>query len=258
MRSMDEVLAGADRNMVELWTGLCRAAGGSREDRDGLRLLSSGIPVGFFNPAFVTAPVDDHARVIATARTFAQEHGVPFALLFRDETAPGLADACTAAGLVEHWRMPLMVLDPIPDADRERPEGLAIEAVDEASYDDYMATVCAGFGLPPEIAAPVMHGELLQIDGFTALLGRAADGAPASASGVFVTGTTAGVYNVATPEEHRSKGYGWAMTAAAARVGAEQGASRAILQASEAGEPIYRRMGYATPDRYRQFEPPSS
>lgn len=255
MRAMDEVLADADRNMVELWTGLCRAAGGSREDRNGLRLLSSGIPVGFFNPAFVTEPVDDHATVIGTARTFGEEHGVPFALLFRDETAPGLAEACAAAGFVEHWRMPLMVLDPIPDADPRPPDGLSIEVVVEANYDDYMATLCAGFGIPPEILTPVMHGELLAIDGFMGLLGRAADGAPASASAVFVTGTTAGVYNVATPEEHRSKGYGAAMTAAAARVGADQGATRSILQASAAGEPVYRRMGYATPDRYRQFEP---
>jgi GNAT superfamily N-acetyltransferase len=208
-----------------------------------------------FNPVFVTAPLADPGAAIETARTFAGDHGVPFALYFRDETAPDLAAACTGAGLVEHWRPPLMVLDPIPASDPRPPDGLSIEAVVEANYGDYMTTLCTGFGIPPEVVAPVLHGEMLAIDGFTGLLGRTADGTPAAASGVYVLGATAGVYNVATPPEHRSKGYGAALTAAAARLGAERGATRSILQASEAGEPVYRRMGYATPDRYRQFEP---
>lgn len=102
--------------------------------------------------------------------------------------------------------------------------------------------------------APVVGPATLDVRGFTGLLGRAADGAGAAASAVFVTGVTAGVYNVATRPEHRRRGYGEAVTAAAARVGAEAGARRAVLQASEAGEPVYRRMDYATADRYRQFE----
>lgn len=257
MRHMDEVLAGADRNMVELWTGLCAAAGGVREEADGLRLLSSGIPAGMFNPAFVIGPLDDHAAAISTVRSFAESRSVPFALYFRDETAPGLADACVAAGLVEHWQPPLMVLDPIPESDPAPPDGLAIETVTEANYDDYLDALCAGFGIPAEVVAPILHGEMLAIDGFTGFLGHAVDGTPVAASAVFVSGTTAGIYNVATAPEHRGRGYGAALTAAAARAGAAAGCTRSILQASEAGEPVYRRMGYATPDRYRQFEPSS-
>lgn len=254
---MDDALAAADRNMLELWTGLCACAGGAREDGDGLRMLASGIPAGMFNPAFVTGSIGDHAAAISTVRAFAEERGVPFAIYFRDATAPGFADACTAAGLVEHWRPPLMVLDPIPPSDPGPPEGLTIEVVAEANYDDYLAALCAGFGIPAEVVAPVLHGEMLAIDGFTGLLGRTPDGTPVAASGVFVHGTTAGVYNVATHPEHRRRGYGEALTAAAARLGADAGCTHSILQASEAGEPVYRRMGYATPDRYRQFEPTS-
>ena len=44
------------------------------------------------------------------------------------------------------------------------------------------------------------------------------------------------------------------MTWAAAIAGRADGASRSVLQASEMGEPVYARMGYQTPVRYRQFE----
>jgi ribosomal protein S18 acetylase RimI-like enzyme len=128
--------------------------------------------------------------------------------------------------------------------------------VDRDGFATYLDALCQGFGIPPELVGPAFPPEVLDINGFTGFLGRdRATGEPAAASAVFVTGTTAGVYNVATVAAHRRKGYGEAVTAAAARHGAEHhGATHAILQASEAGEPVYRRMGYATPARYRQFE----
>jgi ribosomal protein S18 acetylase RimI-like enzyme len=198
----------------------------------------------------------DPAAVLEAARSFYAERGAGYAVYFRDAVVPALADACAAAGMAEHWQPPLMVLDPIPATDPATPEGLTIEAVDSSSYDEYLGTLCAGFGIPPELVAPMAGGAMLGIDGFTGLLGRV-DGAPVAASGVFVDGTIAGVYNVATHPDHRKHGYGEALTAAAARRGAEAGCTVAILQASEAGEPVYRRMGYATPDRYRQFEGPA-
>ena len=67
------------------------------EVHDGeVTLLSSGLPVALFNPAFihrVQNPVATVARVL-------DDHGrlgVPFLISFRDEVAPGLADACGAA-----------------------------------------------------------------------------------------------------------------------------------------------------------------
>jgi ribosomal protein S18 acetylase RimI-like enzyme len=251
---MDEVLADADRNMLELWAGLAWAAGGQRRDDGGVVLLSTGLPIPMFNPAFVLdAPGGEAAAALLDrVRAHYVDLGLPFALYFRDATAPGLGPACEAAGLVEHWRAPLMVLDPIPPG-AVTVDGLAIEAVDGSTYDEYLHTLCDGFGMPYERMAPVLGPKSLDIPGFTGLLGRV-DGVAAAASAVYVSGSTAGVYNVATRPDHRRRGYGEAVTAAAARFGAEAGATRAILQASEAGEPVYRRMGYATPDRYRQFE----
>ena len=251
-----QVLADADRNMLRMWQGMVRTAGGVVEERDDVTLLASGIPIPMFNPAFVRPGAADPAGVLEAARSFYAERGAGYAVYFRDAEVPGLADACVAAGMAEHWQPPLMVLDPIPPTDPPLPDGLTIETVDASTYDEYLGTLCAGFGIPAELVAPMAGGSMLGIDGFTGLLGRV-DGAPVAASGVFVDGTTAGVYNVATHPDHRKKGYGEALTAAAARRGAEAGRTVAILQASAAGEPVYRRMGYATPDRYRQFEGPA-
>lgn len=246
-----EILAAADRNLWQLFEALAAAVpDGDRDDDGDLVRLSSGSPIGFFNPTFPKGPVDPAAAVARTSEWYG-EMGRPFVMLFREATAPGLADACTAAGLVEHWQMPLMVLDPIP-MDEPSIDGLEIIEVTADQLAAYLEVVCAGFGMPPELfreLGPSMFG----IESFIALLGLV-DGVPVATSAAYVSGDTIGVYNVAVLESHRRQGLGEALTAAAARAGAEAGATRSILQSSQLGEPVYRRMGYETLDRYRQFE----
>lgn len=240
--------------MTEMWRRFVAAAGGSVDELEGAVVMHSGIPIAMFNPAFVIGdPPDAPAVIAAVGEHFAERRG-PFAVYFRDAVAPRLAEACAAAGLVEHWQPPLMVLDPIPEEDPPTPDGVTIETVEATNYDTYLATLCAGFGMPAELIAPFEGGAMLNIAGFTGLIGRL-DGRPVAASAVFVHEDTAGVYNVATVPDHRGKGIGAAVTTAAARAGAAGGAQRSILQASEAGQPVYTRLGYATPTRYRQFEP---
>lgn len=209
--------------------------------------------MALFNPAHVVGAIGDPAAAVETIVGHYADLGVPFCILFRDEVAPGLADACAAAGLVEHWQMPLMVLDPIPD---EGPsvDGLEVTSVDASTLEAYGDVLSAGFGMPRELVSGLMGAELLvETPGFTGILG-VLDGEPVAASGVFVTDATAGIYNVATVASARGRGIGAAVTWAAALAGREAGATRSILQASEMGEPVHARMGYATPDRYRQFE----
>ena len=73
---------------------------------------------------------------------------------------------------------------------------------------------------------------------------------------VSVTGTTAGVYNVATPVEHQRRGYGRALTRAAVDEGMQRGCDHAILQSSPAGQPVYEAMGFTHLGYYVQLEGP--
>ena len=254
---MSDVLGAADRNMLAAWERIIALSPRpGRTELGGLLALSSGIPMALFNPTYVVGAIDDPAGSIAALIAHYAALDSSFALVFRDDVAPGLADVCAAAGMIEHWKMPLMVLDPIPSGTPEGAivDGLEITAVDANGIDAYADVLSNGFGMPRDIAVALL-GErlLLETPGFTGFLAHL-DGEPVGASGVYLTDAIAGVYNVATLPAARGRGVGAAVTWAAVLAGRDAGATTSILQASEMGVPVYTRMGFATPAHYRQFE----
>ena len=250
---MNELLAAADRNMRAYWTAFtsgCPAPG--RAEREGAVLLSSGLPVPIFNPTFVDRDPADAGALVADVVSHYDGLGVPFLLYFRDEVAPSLAAACAAAGLVEHYQPPLMLLDPIVAAPAP-PPGVDIEVVDAQTVAQCGVVLADGFGMPRELAALALPSSIVDVDQFTGVL-ASVDGEPVSTAAVFVAEDLAGIYNVATVPSARGRGIGAAVTWAAVEHGAAAGCTRSILQASGEGAPVYARMGFTTPDRYRQFE----
>jgi ribosomal protein S18 acetylase RimI-like enzyme len=245
------VLARADRNMATAWEALLSATPRPRCVRgDGYLTVTSGLPVPLFNPTFVLAPPADPAALIDELR---RQHQDPFIVYSRDAVAPGVGEAGIAAGLIEHFRPPLMVLDEIPaDAD-PLPPGLVIERVDTSNIDACGAVLAAGFHMPVELAPAVFGPGLLAVDEYITLLGTV-DGEPVSTAAVFVAEGLAGIYSVATHPDHGGKGYGGALTTAAARAGRALGPTTAILQSSAEGQAVYERLGYRVGDRYRQLE----
>jgi GNAT superfamily N-acetyltransferase len=76
-------------------------------------------------------------------------------------------------------------------------------------------------------------------------LGRL-DGVAVSCSLAFLHRESVGLYGIGTPPPHRGNGYGSALTVAGIRWGASNGATVAVLQASQSGEPVYRSLGFRT------------
>ena len=197
---------------------------------------------------------EDEATAAALARSLREleELGLPFWVQTREGRHPGAEAEARRLGLVQVESEPGMVaaaddLAALPETD------LDIRRVaDDAGLRHAVDLAAVGFGVPKEVMAPVYSRAVASMPGLSTYVGYA-DGAPVcTAVGVVVRGNV-GIFNVATPPEHRRRGYGAALTARAIRDGMEAGARLAALQASADGEPVYRRMGFRSVERYRLF-----
>ena len=250
-----EVAVAADENLAATWALLGRAIGADVSVAGSMTLVAVGISMPFFNGAFVRAATDEPERLITAAVDFFGERDLPWLLWVRENVATAVLDAGRRLGLREAGGPPGMGLDPIPECPPAPPE-LTIEiATTPEALVDHASVLRDGFGMPQHVVDRLIQRGLLDEPAAAAFVGRV-DGTPVSSSLLAVSGTTAGVYNVATPEPFRGKGYGAALTWAAIAEGARRGCTHAVLQASPSGYPVYQRMGFTDLGRYVQLEGP--
>jgi predicted GNAT family acetyltransferase len=86
-------------------------------------------------------------------------------------------------------------------------------------------------------------------------VGRSGGAIVSTALGFTCEGST-GVFNVATPSEHRGRGYGAALTSRVLRDGFEAGSKFGFLQSSAIGHGVYRRLGFRDVEEYTLFTRP--
>ena len=117
------------------------------------------------------------------------------------------------------------------------------------------AVASTGFGIPPELAAAAYALEVAEMEGFAYYLARV-DGRDVSTAAGLTVDDAVPIFNVATPAEHRGRGYGAAITAHAAQEGFATGAGLAALQSSAMGESVYLRLGFREVETYVAFNRP--
>jgi hypothetical protein len=115
-----------------------------------------------------------------------------------------------------------------------------VEATDEGTLREAGSLIDEAFEIQGS-ADPLLTTACLG-DDFRVWLGRV-DGRPVTTATAYLAEGFVGVYAVATTGDARGHGYGEAVTWAATLCRPDL---PAILQASEAGRPIYERMGYRT------------
>jgi GNAT superfamily N-acetyltransferase len=252
----DELGAAADENLAVAWLGLTRAMGGDTRDAEPIAMAATGLPIAFFNGAYLRRPSDEIAGALAEAIRFFGEQRVPWLLWIREGVCPAAIEAARQAGMEHVGGPPAMGLDPIPSLPAT-PPGLDISiATTEADLEDHARMLHEGFEMPLDMLRRMLQPRLLEDPSMAVLVGRVG-GQPVSCSLLAVSGTTAGVYNVATPPAHRGRGYGAALTWAVLEEGARRGCTHGVLQASVAGYPVYRRMGFRDLGRYMQMQLPA-
>jgi N-acetylglutamate synthase len=205
------------------------------------RLFFPTVPLDFFNGVIVES---EPCTAIADSIREVEAAGVPCGVHLRAGRRHDEVDA-DLAQLGFTSRRPLPGMTSAPDELTDvRVDGLTIDrAGDEAALAEAAHVAATGFAAPVEALKPLYAAGVLSLDGFAVYLGRVAGEAVTTGMG-YRLGREVAIFSVATPPEHRRRGYGGAISAHAARMGFEQGADLAWLQTSDLGEPVYRRLGF--------------
>jgi GNAT superfamily N-acetyltransferase len=254
-------LAGLEHeNLIAAYGGAAANAPGGRVEHDrGIVLLAVPLPVRLFNQVVIERD-DADADALEAAVGVMRAREARYLVNLRDGTDDRWVPLVRRLGLVEAapepW-MPGMAAHPLPaPGSVPVPDGHEIRRVtDLAGVRDHIAAGSAGFGMPVEWFEAIMGSATLADRSAVVYVGYT-DGAPVTAGLGYRTGTTMGVYNIATVEAARRRGFGAAMTMRIVDDGGAAGCDVAVLQSSDMGYPIYERLGFRTVVRYRAWIDP--
>ena len=224
-------------NLARQWEHLPRTVGGRWERWDEVWAADAGSPVAFPNSATLLRPLGEaeaEELVARLARFYARQPGGPW-MLWSAWPSPDLAPY----GMKLAGYPPLMVRLPAPFS--AQTDLRIVEARDELALRDFDEAMIHGYPIP-ELAFPIdritderaLGGPMRYFVGYE-------DDRPVACAAAYVGERENGVYMVATLPEERGKGYGAALTAAAIAAAPHL---PAVLQASDLGQPIYRRLGF--------------
>jgi ribosomal protein S18 acetylase RimI-like enzyme len=237
----DPRIAPVEDSLFAFWERAASHPMFRRDPASDVLAVHTDIAFPLFN-AVVGAPVgqDAPARSRELAARYV-EAGLPWLWwLTPSTTSPDLEAALADLGLMS---------EPCPGMYRElgeptyvdRPAG--IEVVTPETFDMYLTVFIKAFGLPDWVAEPiaaVVESCFADAINAVALL----DGRPVACGTAFLSGTTAGLYNIGSLPGVRGRGAGYAVTASLLDLAAEAGATHAVLHSSEDGFPLYRRLGF--------------
>lgn len=237
-------------NYVETFRMLTRLVeGGEVSEYGNVSLVESGLPVAPFNIAFVRGPLADPSSELSRAVNRFRARGLPFLIRFFVPTGPAIVETAKSLGLCDAPAQPGMAMlnaVPIP---APHPHLEIVRARDPQTLHHHAAICARAFAMSVDIMNRLLPPALLGVQDAEVFVGYL-DGTPVSSSALFLNNGVAGVYNVATVDDHRRKGLGEAMTWHAVRRGRELGCQFSGLLSSEMGKPVYERMGFRSITAY--------
>jgi GNAT superfamily N-acetyltransferase len=232
--------------------------GGVSGDRPGLAWRLSPLPIPYLN--LVIAQGRDNAEVDAGIEALA-EHAVSRpTMLFLGPFEPSRLAEVTALvcakGLVLQENEPLMTAS-IADLAPVQTTRLMVTPVESHEDAETWCKVCAAaFEVPLEHFAlwidALANSRSVLRQHAVHLLVRL-DGHPAATAVLIKGAGLGGIYAVGTVPALRGKGAGAAATLAAGHRAAEWGCTHLTLQATQAGLPIYKRLGFRSHGDYGVF-----
>ena len=231
----------------------------SVQETDDLVIADSGLEDDTFNivaatrftPETVAKRVAETEQILASAaRPFSWWVGPTStpASLSKYLEASRFKAAETETGMWKDLR------GPFPEA---HVDGLDIRlASTPAQLAEYAAVLSANWN-PPASTVQRFYAETaayaLASDTAARYLVGYINGRAVCSAEVFLHAGVAGIYNISTLETKRRRGYGGAITLAALHTARGAGYETAVLQASEDGEPVYRRLGFSDCGTFTEY-----
>ena len=222
---------------------------------DGVVCVRSPVPVanGFVNAAFILDSDVSRSASIAEAVAFFGETGSPFVVWVPEEDDELTAAAEQAGGVLENDSAPDMWISEPITAENSF-ETRVVSGLDEFAL---CARLCEAAYEIDGMAWLMEHHNMLEAPGVTWVVAWDGD-EPVGAGCAFLEGVVGGIYYVSTPPTSARRGVAGSVTSWLTNLMLGQGAHSVVLQASAAGYPVYRRLGFDTRGqltRYR-FELP--
>jgi ribosomal protein S18 acetylase RimI-like enzyme len=220
------------------------------EVSDGISACATGIPSAGLNGIWCSRR-DPDPRELHRLLGELRQRGLPHLLELRPGSDAAAVAVAGEADLVPTDDMPLMRLDDPAaiDAGSAGVSGLAIRELEPEDAALHAHTAAAGFGENPDHFVRLLPPPVMAMDGMRTYVGEVDGEVVTTAIGVTLADYVA-IFNVATPPEHRRRGYGAAITARAIADGVAAGARWAWLQSSPSGYRVYEALGFRTLERW--------
>jgi ribosomal protein S18 acetylase RimI-like enzyme len=248
------VIVGADSAaaaLLDTWQRLGTAAPGgwSRTEGGGAAVAAStGVPLPTLNGVWVgSAQVEP--EVIRDLLEVLAATGLPHCLQVRPDDVGRLTVLAESLGMTADDQIPMMVLEGEPRVAADQATSLVIRELTPPEAHLHARVAAAGFEAPEDPFLQLMTPSALAAPGVRCYLGEIDGQAVTTGMGVTV-GDRVGIFNIATPPEHRRRGYGTALTARAIADGYAAGATWSWLQSSAVGYRIYEQLGFQTVEEW--------
>lgn len=237
------------------------AVKGAADHSLGSGMSQCGMSIYQFNNAFPGKEVTQLKEFAEAANQFFGSKPFEYQLILPETQQQEVSQTLEQAGLKFDGRIPAMILsidNLIPPKPSDHPLTI-LQVTTAEQLKEYLQVCAASYSFPEFVGDRIFTQRYLEDSAVTLYLGYD-QGEPAAASMRVEdpdlkgqSDSLAGIYWVGTKPEFRKRGHGERLTHYACEQAREDGYALVSLQASEMGEPIYKRMGFETTAYYQRY-----